>query len=321
MKYLTDKKMQNMKRVLSISMVIMLASLGCQTKKAENSNNRNADEFVTPLGKVYSLGVPSEKMLAQYEKAKQDFEQAPNKVDNVIWYGRRTAYLGRYAEAIQIYTQGIKQFPQEPRLYRHRGHRYISLRKYELAIDDLSKAGELIAGTENEIEQDGMPNAMNIPVSTLHGNIWYHLGLAYYLKHDYENSYMAYQKCLEASEMPDNVVSATHWLYMIQRRLGNTELAEQILAPIESGTDIVENTDYYNLCRFYKGLIPMDSLGIDNPDSPSSDALKYGVANWYFYNGNKNQAKVALEQIVGGKAWTSFGYIAAESDLLEYFGD
>jgi len=44
----------------------------------------------------------------------------------------------------------------------------------------------------NQIEPDGLPNAKNIPISTLKGNIWYHLGLAYYLKGDFENALWAY---------------------------------------------------------------------------------------------------------------------------------
>lgn len=33
-----------------------------------------------------------------------------------------------------------------------------------------------------EFEPDGIPNALNPPLTLPHRNIWYHLGLAYYLK-------------------------------------------------------------------------------------------------------------------------------------------
>ena len=306
---------------LPATILIVLVIISCQNQSAENNQSNEAKEFITPLGKKMVLSEPSAKMLAQYEKAKQDFDRDPTNADNIIWYGRRTAYLGRYEEAIKIYSEGIKKFPDEPRLYRHRGHRYISLRNFDEAINDLEMAGQLIEGKENEIEPDGMPNAMNIPVSTLHGNIWYHLGLAYYLQHDYEKAYDAYLKCRDSGSKPDNIVSSTHWLYMIQRRLGNEALAEQMLEPIEVGTTIIENTDYYDLCKFYKGLIPMDSIKITGEDSPSSDALKYGLANWYFYNNEKDKSRTAFEGIVDGKSWSSFGYIAAESDLIKYYSD
>ena len=305
----------------SLIATILILIVSCQSPQTDKDKIDVTNEFVTPLGKIFSLAKPSDKMLAQFEKAKKDYEATPANIDNIIWFGRRAAYLGRFVEAIKIYSKGISKYPDEPRLYRHRGHRYISLRKFDEAIEDLEQAGQLIEGTDNEIEPDGMPNALNIPISTLHGNIWYHLGLAYYLKHDYGQAYDAYMKCRESGNNADNIVSSTHWLYMIQKRLGNNELAEQMLMPIEPGATIIENTDYYDLCKFYKGLIPMDSLHLSEEDSPSSDAVKYGLANWYFYNGNKEEARKLFEEMVEGKSWSSFGYIAAESDLIKYFNN
>ena len=312
--------MKSVIRYLLVLLAIISSTISCQ-KQQDNNHSIENSVFISPLGKELVSPEPLQKMLDKYEKAKQDFNTDPTNVDNIIWYGRRTAYLGRYEEAINIYSGGITKFPKEPRLYRHRGHRYISIRKFDEAIKDLELAGQLIEGVKNEIEPDGMPNAQNIPVSTLHGNIWYHLGLVYYLKHDYNKAFDAYMKCRESGSNADNIVSSTHWLYMIQRRLGNEELANKMLAFIHEGDTIIENTDYYNLCRFYKGLIPVDSLQINEEDGPSSDAIKYGLANWYFYNGEKDQSRKALENIVDGKSWTSFGYIAAERDILKYFND
>ena len=230
-----------------------------------------------------------------------------------IWEGMR--------RPLKYTRRALTNFPKIPGCIAIGGHRYISIRKFEKAIQDLEKAGQLIQGTENEIEPDGIPNAMNIPISTLYGNIWYHLGLAYYLNHNYEKAYEAYIKCRESGNNDDNIVSSTHWLYMIQRRIGNVELAERLLAPIRLDATIIENTGYYNLCKFYKGLIPMDSLQISDEVNPSSDAVKYGFANWYFYNGEKEKSRKVIEDILDGKSWNSFGYIAAESDLIKYFGN
>jgi len=114
-----------------------------------------------------------------------------------------------------------------------------SVRKFDEAIADFQKAVELIEGKENQIEPDGLPNALNIPISTLNGNIWYHLGLAYYLKHDFENAFSAYQKGRAIGQNEYNIVSTTHWLYMIQRRLGNEEVAEEQLKPINLNMKII----------------------------------------------------------------------------------
>jgi len=106
----------------------------------------------------------------------------------IIWLGRRQAYLGEYRAAIDTFSNGLAILPESVRLLRHRGHRYITLREFDKAIADLSRALELIdAGAiPDEIEPDGQPNARNIPTSTLHTNIFYHLGLAHYLRGEWE---------------------------------------------------------------------------------------------------------------------------------------
>ena len=98
----------------------------------------------SPLGKKLSPATPPPKLLEKYEQAKKDYLKDKHNVENIIWLGRRTAYLGRLKEAIQIYTDGIAKFPADARLYRHRGHRYISIREYDKAIQDFQKAVQLI---------------------------------------------------------------------------------------------------------------------------------------------------------------------------------
>ena len=299
---------------------ILFFAIASSCKSPEEPNQRTAgapDTFTTPLGKSFEIPPPSDNMLDLFEQAKADYEQDPDHIDHIIWYGRRTAYLPRYEEAIAIYTEGIEKYPDEPRLYRHRGHRYISIREFDKAIADLEKAAALIKGTENEIEPDGLPNAQGIPVSSLHGNIWYHLGLAYYLKHDLAKAFEAYTQCRNAHNYDDNLVSSTHWLYMIQRRMGNEALANEQLVPIHDTMNIIENFSYYNLCKLYKGLVPIDSLTAG--EGSAGDAVKYGLANWELYHGNAESARDKMDDILKGPTWNSFGYIAAESDYPKYF--
>lgn len=291
-----------------------------QNESIKKSEGSFESSFTTQLGKTYQLSEPSEKLLSQYEEAKANFEANPDDVEALIWYGRRTAYLGQYGKAIDIYSEGIEKFPQEPRLYRHRGHRYVSIREFDQAISDLEKAAELIQGTPNEIEPDGMPNALNIPVSSLHGNIYYHLGLAYYLVGDYEKAYDAYVKCRESGSHYDNIVSSTHWLYMIQQRLGNPAKADSLLAPIHADSTVIENQSYADLCNLYKGWVSVDSLIEQGAGgNPSNDAVRYGVANWYLYNGDTSRAKNMMEGLLETNSFASFGYIAAEQDWIRMF--
>jgi tetratricopeptide (TPR) repeat protein len=306
-----------------LTFVLALLIFGACNSKAPSQNEGDAltadSIFTTPLGKVFEIPAPSEAALANYTAAKQAFETNPQDVEALIWYGRRTAYLGQYQEAIAIYTEGITNFPQDARLYRHRGHRYISIREYDKAISDFEKAATLIQGTADQIEPDGLPNAQNIPLSSLHSNVWYHLGLAYYLTHQYEKAYQAYLKCRDSGSNYDNIVSSTHWLFMIQQRLENPKKADSLLAPIQREGMVIENQAYADLCGMYKGWISADSLAAKGAGSPSQDAMRYGLANWHLYHGDTARARQLMEGLMEEKAFTSFGYLAAESDLLYYF--
>lgn len=256
---------------------------------------------------------------AKYDSAKMNYEASPDNVDHIIWYGRWTAYKGDFRESIRIYTKGIAKFPEDARLYRHRGHRYISIREFNRAIADFEKAAALIKGKKDEVEPDGQPNALNIPISTLHSNTWYHLGLAYYLTNNLTKALPVYEQAVKEADNHDQLTSATHWLYMTLRLLNKKEEAEKVLAPIRPTMNIIENTAYHRLCLLYKNQLPTDSLSGEKGAASSNDAIKYGLANWYYYNGNIEKAKSVYEQILQGKSPYSFGYIAAEADYLRRF--
>ena len=251
-------------------------------------------------------------------KESQDLFDKESLPDRVIWLGRRTAYLGRYKDAIAIYSQGIKQFPADARLYRHRGHRFITLRCFDDAIADFEKAAKLIKGRPDEVEPDGLPNARNIPTSTLQSNIWYHLGLAHYLKGDFRSALKAYREAEKVSTNADMLVATTHWLYMTLRRLGREAEANKTLAAIKDDLDVIENTDYYKLLNVYTGKLKPATLWeeISQPaDNLSNATVGYGLGNWFLYNGQSAEADKVFRRITAGNQWASFGYIAAESEL------
>jgi tetratricopeptide (TPR) repeat protein len=251
-------------------------------------------------------------------KAEALYGRNPDDADATIWLGRRLAYLGRYREAIEHFSDGIEKHPDDARMYRHRGHRYITVRELDRAIADLAKAAQLIAGKPDQVEPDGQPNARNIPTSTLNSNIFYHLALAHYLKGDFEASLKAWQSCMEFSKNPDMLVATSHWLYMTLRRLDRPGEARRVLEPITAEMDIIENGSYYKLLLMYKGLQTADAL-LKSATSGGLDAVTigYGVANWHLYNGRQDQAVALLRTIVEGheRQWPAFGYIAAEADL------
>jgi len=272
-------------------------------------------QAVTLSGKPLYSAEPSQAVLDNLTEATKNYDANPHDADNIIWYGRRTAYTGDFRGAIEIFSDGIEKFPNDDRMYRHRGHRYISIREFDRAIDDLEQAAKLIEGKENETEPDGAPNEQNIPVSSRHGNIWYHLGLAYYLKQDWQNAFRAYQNGFNSGRNDDNRVSTTHWLYMINRRMGDKEGAAKVLDVITADMNVIENFSYYYLCLFYKGEMTVEKLMGDGEDTPSGASAAYGLANWYYYTGDDEKALEHHNALVGTNSWAAFGFIAAEADL------
>ena len=135
-------------------------------------------------------------------------------------------YLQEFREAIKIFGKGLEQYPNSARLLRHRGHRYITIRKFDLAVEDLTKAAELVKGMPLRIEDDGIPNKLNIPLGNTQFNIYYHLGLAYYLKGEFENAVASYEHCLEYSNNDDLIVATMDWMYMSLQRLDQEIKAE-----------------------------------------------------------------------------------------------
>ena len=298
--------------------------LGCKTDKPStiNQDNLKRIEAVTPLGDtLYSYSKQDSFKLVNYNLAKDDYDSDNGDPEHIIWLGRRLAYMGKYREAIDVYEEGIVKFPDEPRMYRHRGHRYITLRKYDDAIKDLEKACELIIGTENMIEPDGIPNAQGVPISSLHGNIYYHLALAYYLKGDLNNALRVYDLLSASDENDDNLVSTTHWKYMSLRRAGHHDEATRLLTKIDGSLKVIENISYWEMCLFYKGILKEEWFVKKIESKSNKDVFLYGLGNWHMY-GTKDtvRAKGYFERLVREGNMASFAYLAAEADLMKIQG-
>lgn len=255
--------------------------------------------------------------LAKLDSARAVYQADTNSADALIWLGRRTAYLGRYRESIAIFTSGVERFPEDPRFLRHRGHRYITVRALDSAITDFANAAHLITGTADEVEADGLPNARNTPTSTLHSNIWYHLGLAHYLKGEFEQALAAYQQEAAVASNPDMLVATSWWRYLTLRRLDRAAEADSVLLPITDTLDIIENQAYHNLLLLAKGERSADELlqPVGERDAPADAAVHYGVGAWHLVEGRVELADSLFRDLKAKGNWAAFGVIAAEAEL------
>lgn len=271
-------------------LALLLCFVFCSTVFAQSE-----PETVSLLGvKLYAQKDEKGEIPAAAEKLAAD----PKNIDLLIALGRAQANVWRYRDAIVTYTRGIGMAPRDARLYRHRGHRYISVRDYTRARDDMQRAAEL-----NDADFD----------------IWYHLALAHYLLGDFGKAETAYRKCLavaEKSANDDSIIAVTDWLYMTLRRAGKNTEAKQVLERITPEMKVKDNKSYFDRLLFYKGLKKeSDLVDVEKATDLEIATVGYGLGNWHLYNGNRAKAEDYFRRIVGGKYWPAFGFIAAEAEL------
>jgi tetratricopeptide (TPR) repeat protein len=311
-------------RKIALPLSLLLLVAACGTEAAPDRILPEGVEAYSLTGEpLYRPSQAEETRLrleANLAEARATYEADPNDADAIIWVGRRLAYLGRYQEAIEAFSEGIEKHPTDARMYRHRGHRHITVRDFDAAVADLARGAELIQGQPDEVEPDGAPNRFNIPTSTLQSNIWYHLGLAQYLQGDFEAALESFLECMQVSNNDDMRVATADWLYMTYRRLGRDEEAAAVLVPIRAEMNILENDSYHRRLLMYKGELPAESLLSGSGDALQMATQGYGVGNWYLYSGDTERAREIFEGVMSYGNWAAFGHIAAEADLVRLGG-
>lgn len=309
-----------MPRALLLTLLAVLVA----TPLAAAQTPPSGPEAVSLFGKPLVPPAPSAEARATMEQqlsnARAAFDRNPKDADALIWYGRRLAYLGRYREAIDVFSRGIAAHPSDARMYRHRGHRHLTIRKFAEAQRDFERAATLIAGKPDEVEPDGQPNARNIPTSTLQSNIWYHLGLSRYVQGNFVGAADAYRQGMDVSKNPDMAIAMTYWRYLSLRRAGRMAEATAVLGPVTPALEVIENKAYYRLLLGFKDG-SVSPAWLDSATGLEKATLSYGIGAWLLAENRTKEGTAVLTPLVHGDQWASFGSIAAEADLKRVGAD
>lgn len=250
--------------------------------------------------------------------ARQAWEADPDDVDKTIWLGRRLGYLWRMNDAITVFTVGLEKSRNDVRLLRHRGHRFLSLRRFADARADLERAANLLQPSHDDVEPDGLPNAKNQPLTSTAFNVWYHLMLARYFQGDFSGAEKAWSasRVTEAAAYPDNQVATGYWGVLILKRAGYDGEAGALLKSIPERPELLENHAYYQLLRYFRGEIGESELRAAGEKGTIDPAtIGYGIAIWRKLNGDAAGARQEFERVLETGSWPAFGYIAAEVEL------
>ena len=253
-----------------------------------------------------------ERLELDLEIAKAVFEVAPDREDSYIWLGRRYGYLGRYADAVKVFTAGLQKFPDSYKLHRFRGRHRARSRDFGGAIEDYRAGIEKMAGRPDSFEPDGMPNSRGLTISTYRSNLHYYLGQTYFATGDYVGMIAELEASLIspiALPIEDHKVAVAFWKYLALKKLGKDREADAVLMSVPEALDLVENHSYHQAVKVLQGRVNAE-LAEAKGDSLSKFAL--GMKKQF--EGNPKEAARILYDVVADNA---FGYWPAEVELTD----
>src|SRR5687768_18413669 len=137
--------MKRLAIALVVMMAVTVAALGAvAVAKAAQTGKPEATSLFGKQLYVPATIPNQQKLQADLAQAEKTLATNPKDAEAIIWVGRRLGYLWRFNDAIATFTKGIELHPDNPKFYRHRGHRYITIRQFARAQADFEKASQLI---------------------------------------------------------------------------------------------------------------------------------------------------------------------------------
>ncbi|HKE01037.1 MAG TPA: hypothetical protein VKE69_08510 [Planctomycetota bacterium] len=311
-----------MRNLAVTALALSLPAFGAQEPVQKPAASQSAPEATSLFGKPLHAPVLDPTAVAEREarlaKARAAFDKNPKDADAILWLGRRFSYAGKYRASISAFTSGLQLYPDDVRLLRFRGHRYVNTRQFDLALADLEAAACKIEGKPDEVEPNETENDPKHPPSTLHYGVWYHLGLARLFSGNDEGARAAFASCLAAANDDEGRAGASHWLYTVLRRIGRPDDAKKVLEPIRADMKVIEGAAYHRMLLSAKGEIPVDDLlrdALAKEGSTDLPTIGYGVACRLRADGDVARANDLLKQVARHGLWPAFGTIGAEVDL------
>ncbi|MGH8722484.1 MAG: tetratricopeptide repeat protein, partial [Burkholderiales bacterium] len=178
-------------------------------------------------------------------------------------------------------------------LYRWRGHRYLSVREFDRALDDLTRGSRL---------------------DSTNFGIWYHLGIVRYARGDFAGAAQAFERGQPGAPDAGERAGATDWLWMSLSRAGRAAEAQALLD--RRPDSLPAGNAYAQRLRLYRGEIgPDDVITPADTGDIAVATLSYGVGNWYLVRGDTTRARLWFERSVRSGGWPAFGFIVSEVEL------
>lgn len=226
-------------------------------------------------------------------RAERALADDPRNVQRFIQLGVAQAGARQMREAVQTFTRALAVAPNDPMLYRWRGHRNLSVRNFDQAMADLTRGY-------------GMD-------STNYG-ILYHLGVLRFVRGDFNAAADAFARAQPRAPDGGELAGATDWLWMSLMRAGRSAEAAAMLA--RRPDTLPAANAYVKRLRMYRGEIAPEALFAPSDTGDVDVAtLAFGLGNWYLLKGDSTRASEQFRRSIGSGGWPAFGFIASEAEL------
>lgn len=241
------------------------------------------------------------------EEILREMQEGPHTPE--LWYdlGMAIADEKGLEAAIEVFSQGLIEFPFSDVLYFARGRRCIGLRKYILAIADATMALRLN------------------PYPFSH---WYYRALPRYLNHDYSEAISDLMQCLRILD-DDEKYPVYVWLFRCYVESGQFDKAQALLDSVD--TSIPTNRMDYGYRRefqlFKREVTPENLIDIDDIEKHSLvneegidhdarmrleiESITFALFTYYTFYGDEAKANEALKKMMSFEPSAAFSYLSA----------
>jgi tetratricopeptide (TPR) repeat protein len=265
------------------SLAFVLVAIAAPTARSQSVQYRS------PAGVEYR----SQPDTGPIARAEQALAAEPRNVQRFIQLGVAQAGARQMREAVRTFTRALEVAPDDPVLYRWRGHRNLSVRDFDGAMADLTRGYGLD--------------------STNYG-ILYHLGVLRFVRGDYNAAADAFARAQPRAPDAGELAGATDWLWMSLQRAGRASEAAAMLARRPDSLQVTNA--YRKRLRLYRGEIGPEALFTPSDTGDVDVAtLSFGLGNWYLVRGDMVRAREQFRRSIQSGGWPAFGFIASEVEL------
>jgi Tfp pilus assembly protein PilF len=272
-----------MHRAWSLVLALIATAVGARPSNAQ------AVEYRSPAGITYRAKADT----GPIARAKRELAADPRNIQKFIQLGVAYAGARQMREAVDNFSHALAIAPNDPMLYRWRGHRNLSVREFDRAMRDLTRGYGLD--------------------STNYG-ILYHLGVLRFVRGDFNAAADAFRRAQPRAPDAGELAGSTDWLWMSLQRAGRGAEATAMLA--RHPDSLATTVAYSRRLKLYRGEIGPDAL-IAPTDTGDVDVatLRFGLGNWYLVKGDTARARAQFQRSIKSGGWPAFGFIASEAEL------